>query len=94
MSYVPANVAIGEMGLLGNTVRTATISATVKTETISIDKDSFNMLLDRSPGLRERLQATMQQRHQQNVALQSNSESGDLLSFLMGRVLARQPMCC
>ena len=87
MSYVPANVAVGEMGLLGNTVRTATISATVKTETISIDKESFDMLLDRSPGLRERLQETMQTRHQQNVALQSNSESGDLLSFLMGQGL-------
>lgn len=87
MSYVPANVAVGEMGLLGDTVRTASISATVKTETISIDKESFNMLLDRSPGLKERLQATMQQRHQQNVALQSNSESGDLLSFLMGQGL-------
>ena len=35
MSYVPANVAVGEMGLLGDTVRSATISATVKTETIS-----------------------------------------------------------
>jgi Fe-S-cluster-containing hydrogenase component 2/thioredoxin reductase len=87
MSYVPANVAVGEMGLLGNTVRTATISATVKTETISIDKASFNMLLDRSPGLKERLQATMQQRNQQNVALQSNQESGDLMSFLMGQGL-------
>lgn len=87
MSYVPANVAVGEMGLLGDTVRTATISATVKTETISIDKESFNMLLDRSPGLKERLQETMKQRHQQNVALQSNSESGDLMSFLMGQGL-------
>ena len=55
MSYVPANVAVGEMGLLGDTVRTATIKATVKTEMISIDKESFNMLLDRSPGLKERL---------------------------------------
>ncbi|MFN3239283.1 MAG: cyclic nucleotide-binding domain-containing protein [Pseudomonadales bacterium] len=87
MSYVPANVAVGEMGLLGDTVRTATISATVKTETISIDKESFNMLLDRSPGLKERLQSMMQQRNQQNVALQSNQDSGDLMSFLMGQGL-------
>lgn len=87
MSYVPANVAVGEMGLLGDTVRTATIRATVKTETISIDKESFNMLLDRSPGLKERLQQTMQQRNQQNVALQSNQDSGDLMSFLMGQGL-------
>jgi Fe-S-cluster-containing hydrogenase component 2 len=87
MSYVPANVAVGEMGLLGDTVRSATISATVKTETISIDKESFHMLLERSPALKERLQATMQERNQQNVALQSNSESSDLMSFLMGEGL-------
>ena len=87
MNYVPANSSIGEMGLLGGTVRSATIKAAVKTETISIDKDSFDMLLDRSPGLKERMQAIVAGRNQQNVALQSNSESGDLMSFLMGEGL-------
>jgi thioredoxin reductase/CRP-like cAMP-binding protein/Fe-S-cluster-containing hydrogenase component 2 len=87
MNYVPANSSIGEMGLLGGTTRSATIKAAVKTETISIDKVSFDMLLDRSPGLKERMQAIVEQRNQQNVALQSNSESGDLMSFLMGEGL-------
>ncbi|MCB1647135.1 MAG: cyclic nucleotide-binding domain-containing protein [Pseudomonadales bacterium] len=87
MSYVPANTPIGEMGLLGGTARTATVAAAVKTETISIDKESFDMLLDRSPGLKERLQAMVRERTQQNVSVQSNSESGDLLSFLMGQGL-------
>ena len=87
ISYVPANSPIGEMGLLGGTVRSATIKAAVKTETISIDKDSFDMLLDRSPGLKERMQAIVAERNKQNVALQSNSESGDLMSFLMGQGL-------
>ncbi|MDP4640084.1 MAG: cyclic nucleotide-binding domain-containing protein [Pseudomonadales bacterium] len=87
MSYVPANTPIGEMALLGNTTRTATVTAAVKTETISIDKASFNLLLERSSGLKERLQALVQERHAQNVALQSNTESSDLLSFLMGQGL-------
>ncbi|MEX2327818.1 MAG: cyclic nucleotide-binding domain-containing protein, partial [Pseudomonadales bacterium] len=87
MSYVPANNTIGEMGLLGETSRTATVTATVKTETISIDKASFELLLSRSAGLRDRMEAMMEERHQQNVALQSNTESGDLLSFLMGEGL-------
>ena len=87
MNYVPADQTIGEMGLLGGTVRSATIKAAVKTETISIDKASFDMLLDRSPGLKERMQAKVEERHQQNAALQSNSESGELMSFLMGQGL-------
>jgi thioredoxin reductase/Fe-S-cluster-containing hydrogenase component 2/CRP-like cAMP-binding protein len=87
MSYVPANTPIGEMALLGNTTRTATVAAAVKTETISIDKESFNLLLERSEGLKDRLQAMVQERHAQNVALQSNTESSDLLSFLMGQGL-------
>jgi thioredoxin reductase/CRP-like cAMP-binding protein/Fe-S-cluster-containing hydrogenase component 2 len=87
MNYVPADQTIGEMGLLGGTARSATVKAAVKTETISIDKASFDMLLDRSPGLKERMQAMVEARHQQNVALQSNSESGDIMSFLMGEGL-------
>lgn len=87
MSYVPANTPIGEMALLGNTTRSATVAAAVKTETIAIDKESFNLLLERSAGLKERMQKMVQERHQQNVALQSNSEGGDLLSFLMGQGL-------
>ena len=87
MSYVPANTPIGEMALLGNTTRSATVKAAVKTETISLDKESFSLLLERSAGLKERLQAMVKDRHEQNVALQSNSESSDLMSFLMGQGL-------
>lgn len=87
MSYVPANQAVGEMALLGSTTRTATVKATVKTETLSIDKESFDLLLDKSKGLKERMQAIVEERHMQNVALQSNTDSGDLLSFLMGQGL-------
>jgi Fe-S-cluster-containing hydrogenase component 2 len=45
------------------------------------------MLLEHWPGLRANLQATMHKRHQQNVALQSDTASGELLSFLMGEGL-------
>jgi len=83
ITYVAANNVIGEMGLLGNTVRSATITASVNTETITIDSESFALLLNKSSGLREAMQIEMQQRHQQNVELASDSESGEILSFLM-----------
>ena len=83
MSYVPANQVVGEMALLGNTTRTATVKATVKTETLSIDKESFNLLLEKSAGLKDRMQAIAEERHRQNIVLQSNTQTGDLMSFLM-----------
>ncbi len=88
ISYVPANQAIGEMALLGNTTRGATVKAAVKTETLSLDVESFQMLLDRAPGLKEKMQLLAEDRNRQNLAVQSSAEEGgDLLSFLMGQGL-------
>lgn len=83
MTYVAANNVVGEMGLLGNTVRSATITATVKTETISIDSDSFNDLLAKSPTLRETMELEVKKRHLENTKLETDNETGDILSFLM-----------
>lgn len=88
MAYLPANNAVGEMGVLGNTRRTATVSATVRTETISLSKDVFNQLLEYNPQLRAQLEATVLERHQQNVrSMQRDLGSGDLVSFLMSQGL-------
>jgi CRP-like cAMP-binding protein len=86
-TYLPAGSDIGEMALLGNTTRSATITATVKTETVSIDKQAFEMLLERSPGLKEEMQAKSKQRYQQNVKVQESDDGGGLLSFLMSQGL-------
>ena len=86
-TYLPAGADIGEMALLGDTTRSATIKATVKTETVSIDKEAFEMLLSRSPGLREDLQEKTKKRYQENVKLQGDDDSDGLLSFLMDQGL-------
>ena len=83
MTYVAANNVVGEMGILGNTVRSATITATVKTETISIDSASFNDLLAKSPPLRATMELEVQKRHLENTQLETDSDTGDILSFLM-----------
>lgn len=91
MSYVPANQSVGEMALLGNTTRSATVKATVKTETLSIDSESFQLLMDRVDGFKEKMQKLVDERSRQNVAQQSSTEEGDdsedILSFLMGQGL-------
>ena len=83
IEYVAAGNVVGEMGLLGGRKRTATVRATVKTETVSIDSNTFLELVRREPQLMESLQKQVQERAQANVALRSDSEAGDLLHFLM-----------
>ena len=88
MSYVPANQAVGEMALLGDTVRSATATATVKTETLSINRESFDILMDTAVGLRDRMEKIAEERNRQNVAKQSRAaDSSELVSFLMGQGL-------
>ncbi|HCC43687.1 MAG TPA: cyclic nucleotide-binding protein, partial [Gammaproteobacteria bacterium] len=66
----------------------ATVKATVKTETLSISRESFEALLGSVEGLRERMQQLAEDRNRQNIALQrSAGEGGDILSFLMGQGL-------
>ena len=83
MQYVAAGNYVGEMGLLGRGKRTATVRATVKTETVSLDSEAFLELVRKEPQLMESLQKQVQERAAANVALQSDSEAGDLLHFLM-----------
>ena len=83
MNYLAAGNYVGEMGLLGNSSRSATVRATVKTETISLDSEIFLDLVSKSPDLLESMQDEVKQRTQQNVRLQSDAASGDMLSFLM-----------
>lgn len=83
LSYVPAGNYVGEMGLLGNTQRSATIKANVPTETISLDADSFNALLDQNPALRQEVSQEVASRVKANAKMASQPDSGDLITFLM-----------
>jgi len=83
MAYVAAGNYVGEMGLLGNSDRSATVRATVKTESISLDSGTFLDLLQKSPELLESMRDEVKQRTQQNVRLQADASAGDMLSFLM-----------
>ncbi len=82
-SYVAAGNYVGEMGLLGRTRRTASVRATVPTETVSLDENTFNALLERNPKLKEQVQATVRKRVSANTRMQAQPDTGDLISFLM-----------
>lgn len=83
LSYVPAGKYVGEMGLLGNTRRTASVRAVVPTETVVMKSEPFLALLERDPKLKEQVQLQLQSRLRANASMEASSEGGELLSFLM-----------
>ena len=82
-SYVAAGNYVGEMGLVGQSKRSATIKATVATESIFLSADVFNNMLERNEGLRERVQNKVKERLSENLRMEAQPEAGDLISFLM-----------
>ena len=82
-SYVAAGHYVGEMGLLGQATRSATVRATVATESIFLSADVFQQMLLGQTGLRERMQDTVRQRLSENLRMEAAPEAGDLISFLM-----------
>ncbi len=82
-SYVAAGNYVGEMGLLGQGQRSATVRATVTTESIFLSADVFQQMLLGQAGLRERMQDTVRQRVSENLRMEAAPEAGDLISFLM-----------
>ena len=83
LSYVAAGNYVGEMGLLGRTLRSATVRAAVPTETVSLDADTFAELISHNPALRGEIESVMRKRIVSNAQSQSSEAGGDLISFLM-----------
>jgi CRP-like cAMP-binding protein/thioredoxin reductase/Fe-S-cluster-containing hydrogenase component 2 len=82
-TYVAAGNYVGEMGLLGQSKRSATVRATVATESVFLGADVFQRMMLSQTGLRERMQDTVRQRLSENARMESAPEAGDLISFLM-----------
>ena len=82
-TYVAAGNYVGEMGLVGETRRSATVTATVATESIFLRADIFQTMLLRNTGLRERIQTKVKERISENLRMEAAPDSGDLISFLM-----------
>ncbi|MCB1601064.1 MAG: cyclic nucleotide-binding domain-containing protein [Rhodanobacteraceae bacterium] len=87
LSYVPAGNYVGEMAIIGGGKRSATAKAAVATETIKVDRDSFNKLLMQNPTLRGKLAMEVKQRTAENITMQAAASGGDLISFLVGQGL-------
>jgi len=85
LSYVAAGNYVGEMALLGEAKRSATARAAIASETIRLDGAAFMKLVGRIPVLKLRLQDEYRQRTTANLAMQSLSGGGDIISFLVAQ---------
>jgi cGMP-dependent protein kinase 2 len=75
LSYLPAGAYVGEMALLGDAPRSATVKAAIRSEVVRLPGDAFQRLLDRKPGLRTKLRADMAKRVEVNAFVESRKES-------------------
>ncbi len=75
LSYLPAGSYVGEMALLDNKKRTATVRAAIKSEVIRIDGRAFRALLENKPKLLDRARRDMAAREELNNFIEAKKDS-------------------
>ncbi len=83
MSYVAAGNYIGEMALMSDAPRSATVKAAVPTECVMLEAKRFVEVVSRNTSMRGGVDARSMQRMSTNQTMESNADSGNLISFLM-----------
>ncbi len=83
LAYVPAGHYVGEMALISDTPRSATVRAAVRTEVIRLEGAVFEQMIERYPDLGERVRRVYQSRIVSNVEQHSDAARGGVISFLM-----------
>jgi CRP-like cAMP-binding protein/Na+-translocating ferredoxin:NAD+ oxidoreductase RNF subunit RnfB len=90
LSYVASGNYIGEMALLTDSPRAATVRASISTETIRLDADAFKKVLKSNPALDAKLKyeaAIKLQKTAKERAMGETGEAGDIISFLVNQGL-------
>ena len=87
LSYVAAGNYVGEMALLSDAPRNATVRAAVPTEIIMLEATRFTEVMSSHSTIQARMSAQSMERIKSNQAMESKSDSGSLISFLMAQGL-------
>jgi CRP-like cAMP-binding protein/thioredoxin reductase/Fe-S-cluster-containing hydrogenase component 2 len=83
-AYLAAGNYVGEMALVSNMPRTATVRAAALTEVVILDAGRFITMLEQSPDVRSRVSGRYLERLRVNES-SGVGGSGDLMRFLMGQ---------
>jgi CRP-like cAMP-binding protein/thioredoxin reductase/Fe-S-cluster-containing hydrogenase component 2 len=83
-TYIPAGGYVGEMAILtaAPVPRSATVTAAVACEVITISKPHFLEVLQGYPAVREIITRVAEERRIQNIVTDSNEQTGALLEFM------------
>ncbi len=88
LSYVAAGNYVGEMALLSSEAkRSATVRAAVNCESILLSAKMFNDVLSRNLTLRGGIEAQVLERLSKNVRRETETDPGNLISFLIAQGL-------
>jgi CRP-like cAMP-binding protein/thioredoxin reductase/Fe-S-cluster-containing hydrogenase component 2 len=83
LSYLSAGNYVGEMALLSDSARTATVKAAVTTEALILNSAAFKRVLARNPKWREEMEKLFLDRLRANAAMEAQPDPGNIISFLM-----------
>ncbi len=83
LAYAPAGQYVGEMALMSDSMRTATVRAAVAVETIRLEGEPFKALMDREPAVREQVARVYKDRLTANAMAQQQQGEGNVISFLL-----------
>jgi len=83
LSYLAAGNYVGEMALISESPRTATVRAAVATEAVILDAGSFQRVLARNPLWREEMEARFLDRLRANAAMEAQPDPGNIIAFLV-----------
>ena len=85
LSYVAAGNYVGEMALLSDSPRMATVRAAVVTEALVLPADTFKRVVARNRRWRADMETVLLERMRANAAMEAQQEPGNLLGFLVGQ---------
>ncbi|MBO6782686.1 MAG: cyclic nucleotide-binding domain-containing protein [Alphaproteobacteria bacterium] len=83
LNYVAAGNYVGEMALVSGEPRNATVAAAADCETIRIERDDFNRLMDRHPDLRTEIEQVREARAAITARMAESPDQGSLIEFLV-----------
>lgn len=75
LSYLPAGSYVGEMALLDDSPRNATVRAAIKSEVIEIDGEAFRRVLEARPALLEKARRDVDLRRRTNELIEAKKGS-------------------
>lgn len=85
LAYLPAGNYVGEMALLTDSPRSATVRAAVNTQTIRLEGAAFKELLANHPDVRERVEVEFRKRLVSNMGKAEQKETNNVVDFLMNQ---------